>query len=187
MKEGTLMKEMFLDQIRIRLNYLDELIQQIDDTGEQFFEKSAEIDQFRQEWQLNCKHVFYKKVKVEICTPITLGYHCCLCGKEEKPKKKPQKYIDIVRFPYYCTESGKVDLFPIPPEYQSEVDRKKEQLDKLLDEKKDLYKRFLQLREEFDTTKEDLRDVAYSIHLWFHFYHDRTGDWRRVFIPGYKE
>lgn len=83
MKEGISMEQKILDLVERRINKLDRLKQQIEKTKKQIDKKRCEISEFREEWEKNCEHVFYR-VQLVAITPYTVGYHCCLCGTFEK-------------------------------------------------------------------------------------------------------
>lgn len=129
-------------------------------------------------------------------TYSTIGYHCCLCGKFQEAKYKkviphsrrqqnefPRKisptsldipdvteidapnFIGTVKSSILSKEEE--NPYPIPPEYQAEVDGKIEQLSKLKNEEAALKKRLESLKSDIDSSKAELNEIAHYLNGYF--------------------
>lgn len=182
MKEGIFMKQKLLDEVQNELTRIRKMKQQIEDTKKQLDKKKKEIFQFKKEWNDNCKHIFYRVQSPDVFYEYyeTKGYHCCLCGKFiEEPnkireyrgetihhieKEKVKNYIGTVRESLF---GGLIGDFAIPTEYQAEVDRKRDNLDKLKTEEKNLAEKLKELEVTTAKLEEDLRECAHLLNGFF--------------------
>ncbi len=74
------MEQTLLSEIQERINQIETLEGEKDDTKNQLAKKKQEIQKFHQEWKNNCPHAFYRIQQLVVYTTYTTGYYCCLCG-----------------------------------------------------------------------------------------------------------
>ena len=167
MKEGFLMEQQLLEQVKTRINQLDEIKKQIKIAEDQLKESGRAYWSFRTSMQDNCQHVFYRIQKLNFTPKPTSKFHCFLCGKDSK---EPQDFIGTVLLSpysgYYINEDRqKIDEpFPIPPERQAEVDNNKKQLSEISSKISRLEEDLKHLRVKAEAIAEELRNVAHLLN-----------------------
>lgn len=95
--------------------------------------------------------------------------------KKARPPMEPPADINAPNFigtvveSVYANADGKdeEDHYPIPPEYQAEVDRKNEQLHKLEAEKGKLEKKLQELKNSIKLSETELKDVTHLLNNYF--------------------
>lgn len=203
MKEGVFMKQTLLGQVQAQIDKLEDLKRQVEDLSKQYSEKIKEINKYEGDWKKGCEHVFYRIQEMSVI-PITMGYHCCLCGTYEElqcadntkrstssmmnsrfPHRRfPRKVIPyqtvhpispkethefigtVITSPY---DDGLTDeeRYPIPSEYQAEVNHKLSELSSLNAEKESLIKRRDELDAAVETVKKELDTIAHTLNSYF--------------------
>lgn len=199
MKEGTFMEQTLLIEVQNRLSQLKELKEEIDATQKQFAEKEQEIQEFYQNWKSNCPHAFYRVQRVIVCTTVTKGYYCCLCGtyqpaqyppspsprrprnyiekcrQKAKPPVQPHADINAPNFigtvieSVYADGKSQEERYPIPPEYQAMVDSKEEKLCKLKSDKSTIEKKLQSLKNTVNLSETELDEIAHLLNGYFHY------------------
>lgn len=172
MKEGLLMEQQLIEQVKARIKQLEEMKNQLETIEKQRKEKWKEYHNFRQNWQHNCKHVFYRIQHFGplggYITPTSTYYKCCLCDEHSE---KPQDFVATLKHKgcsfYISEKQEKVDLkasLPIPPERQAEVDYQKEKLNELRSTAKCLERAERKLRSQIDSLEKDLTNIAHLLN-----------------------
>lgn len=161
------MEQQLIEQVKARINQLDEIKNQIRIAEEQLKESGRAYWSFRTSMQDNCHHVFYRIQQLNFTPKPTSQFHCCLCGKDSK---EPQDFIGTVLLPphsgYYINEDRqKIDEpFPIPPERQAEVDNNKKQLLEISSKIYSLKEDLKRLRFKAKSIVEELQNIAHLLN-----------------------
>ena len=197
MKEGILMEQTLLSEVQERLSQIKKLKEEVTDTQKQIGKKEQEIHNFYQEWQDTCPHAFYRVQHLDIIpitvgyrcclcgeyqnaqypptaptrplrSPINYIEYMERRRRKARPPMKPPSDINAPNFIGTVIDGPfVVPSYPIPPEYQAQVDSKNEQLSKLQAEKGALEEKLKSLESSIKISEKELDDVAHLLNQYF--------------------